>query len=59
MPADKDTDWIRDGNDFLAEWVAEPLNHAVRTRVVYTEGLTPEQAAARIDVLGSAPSHAG
>lgn len=57
--ADKDTDWIRDGHDFLAEWVAEPLNHAVRTRVVYTEGLTPEQAAARIDVLGSAPSHAG
>jgi shikimate kinase len=46
--ATKDTDWIRDGHDFLAEWVAEPLNHAVRTSVVYTEGLTPEQAAAQI-----------
>jgi shikimate kinase len=44
----KGTDWIRDGHDFLAEWVAEPLNHAVATSVVFTDGLTPEQTAERI-----------
>lgn len=46
--ATKGTSWIREGHDFLAQWTAEPLNHAVATSVLYTEGLTPEAAARRI-----------
>lgn len=36
-------DWIIEGHDFIAEWVAHPLNHQVATKTVYTEHDTPEQ----------------
>lgn len=53
----KGTDWIREGHDFLADWVAEPLNRVVATSVLYTDGLTPEQAAGSI--VSDVARHAG
>ncbi|WP_164545126.1 shikimate kinase [Antribacter gilvus] len=46
--ASKNTDWVADGHDFLAEWVADPLNHEVATITVYTEGLDPEETVGEV-----------
>jgi hypothetical protein len=57
--AAKDTDWIRDGHDFLDQWITDPFNRAVSTSVLYTGGLTPEQAAASIVAELSESNRAG
>ncbi|MEO1055336.1 MAG: shikimate kinase [Actinomycetota bacterium] len=41
----KGHDWIRDGRDFLAEWIASTQNRTLADHVVYTHEKTPEQVA--------------
>lgn len=39
--ADKGTDWVSQGHDFLAEWVDDRGTRALATHTSYTENLTP------------------
>jgi shikimate kinase len=38
-------DWIIDGHDWIAEWVADPLAAEVAAATVFTDGISPEQSA--------------
>jgi shikimate kinase len=46
--ADKGTDWVRDGHDFLAGWVADPAVRALATHVVVTGDEPPGRTAERL-----------
>ncbi len=38
-------DWIIEGNDWIARWVADPLAAEVAAATVYTDGVGPEESA--------------
>lgn len=44
----RNTDWIREGYDFIEHWVKDECNHDLATITVYTDGKTPEQTCAEI-----------
>lgn len=44
----RNTDWIREGYDFIEHWVKDNCNHDLATITVYTDGKTPEQTCAEI-----------
>ena len=41
-------DWIIEGHDFIAEWVADPLAHQVATTTVHTDGVDAASSAEQI-----------
>lgn len=41
--ATKDTDWIRDGHDFLEEWLLDAKAKSLATHVLHTDGKSLEQ----------------
>jgi hypothetical protein len=45
----KGHDWHRDDHDYLAEWVASAQNQLLADVVVYSEDLTPERYAEKIE----------
>lgn len=45
---DKDTDWVRDGTDHLAEWVASDQNARLANLVVHDDGRTAAEVAHEI-----------
>lgn len=44
----RNRDWIIDGYDFLDHWVKDESNHRVAKHVVYTDGISPDEASRRI-----------
>lgn len=46
--ATKGTDWRRDGQDFLAQWLLDPQLSRLATAVHHTDGQTPEQTASAL-----------
>lgn len=52
--ADKGTDWVRDGHDFLAAWLAEPEHRWLATHVVTTATEAPGETAIRVAALARA-----
>lgn len=49
--ADKGTDWIAGGHDFLAEWYDDPGAREIATGVLVTAGQTPRKSAERVVAL--------
>ncbi|MCK0117297.1 hypothetical protein MWU57_09650 [Isoptericola sp. S6320L] len=49
--ADKGTDWISGGHDFLAEWYDDPGAREIATGVLVTAGQTPRKSAERVVAL--------
>ncbi|GHH67617.1 shikimate kinase [Promicromonospora soli] len=43
--ASRGKDWIIEGHDWIAEWVADPLAGEVAAATVFTEGISPEMSA--------------
>ena len=41
-------DWIIDGHDWIARWVADPLAAEVAAATVYTDGVRPDQSAEQL-----------
>lgn len=46
--AEKGTDWLRDGCDFLARWLDDPTTRTVATDVLVTGDETPRRTADRV-----------
>lgn len=46
--ASKNTDWIRESHDFLAQWLDDPLSRKLATTTLYTETESPQQSAQRL-----------
>lgn len=46
--ASKNTDWIRESHDFLAQWLDDPFTRMLATTTLYTEGESPQQSAQRL-----------
>ncbi len=51
----KGHDWRLDGVDWLERWLADGLDEQLATRVVLTDGLSPQEAARRAAATGQAP----
>lgn len=47
--ANRNSDWIADGYDFMEHWVKDPCNHDLATLKVHTEGRTPLETCAEIE----------
>ncbi|MFI2366327.1 shikimate kinase [Promicromonospora sp. NPDC019610] len=43
--ASRGKDWIIEGHDWIARWVAEPLAGELAAATVFTDGVTPEESA--------------
>jgi shikimate kinase len=43
--ASRGKDWIIDGQDWIARWVADPLAAEVAAATVFTDGISPDQSA--------------
>ncbi|MCP2264714.1 shikimate kinase [Promicromonospora thailandica] len=48
-------DWLIEGHDFIAGWVADPLPAEVATATVYTDGVDPEESAEAVVRLLAEP----
>lgn len=46
--ASRGKDWIIEGHDWIAEWVADPLAAEVAAATVYTDGISPEESAEQL-----------
>ncbi|GAA1409242.1 hypothetical protein AUR04nite_22760 [Glutamicibacter uratoxydans] len=58
--ASKNTDWIRESHDFLAQWLDDPLARRLATTTLHTDGDSPLQSAQRLLAelhLASAPPY--
>jgi hypothetical protein len=49
-PDTKGHDWNRDDDDYLAEWVTSDQNQLLADVVVYSDDLTPERYAEKIEL---------
>lgn len=52
--ATKGTDWVRDGHDFLADWLDDPAVRTLATHVLVTGDESPARAAARVVAIARA-----
>jgi shikimate kinase len=46
--AGRGKDWIIDGHDWIARWVADPLAAEVAAATVFTDGISPDQSAEQL-----------
>ena len=46
--ASRGKDWIIEGHDWIAEWVADPLAAEVAAATVYTDGISPDESAEQL-----------
>jgi hypothetical protein len=46
--ASRGRDWIIEGHDWIAEWVADPLAGEVAAATVFTEGISPKTSAEQL-----------
>jgi shikimate kinase len=46
--ASRGKDWIIEGHDWIARWVADPLAAEVAAATVFTDGMSPEQSAEQL-----------
>jgi shikimate kinase len=46
--ASRGKDWIIEGHDWIARWVADPLAAEVAAATLFTDGMSPEQSAEQL-----------